>query len=116
MSVSLRKSWCARKRNVPSAADAAHEQVARVLRGRGLRREGARRGAVYGGGRCHPQRLVGALRVELAAEAVEAGLLGGVVRRRGPGRLPLQRPVHSLVAPVLLGAAGGDALMLRCPA
>ena len=56
------------------------------------------------------ERLVRPVGVEVLPEAVEARLLARLVRRRRPGRLRLQRPVHALVPPVLLRAARLDPL------
>ena len=84
------------------------------------RRQGA--GVLAGGGpveRCRRpalQELVGALVVVLAAESIERPLLRG---ERGPGRpnrLALQRLVHPLVGPVLLGVGRQDPLVLNAQA
>ncbi len=54
--------------------------------------------------------------VELLDERVEAGLLLQAVHAGRTGRLLLQGQVHALVAAVLLGMAGLDALDLDAPA
>jgi hypothetical protein len=50
------------------------------------------------------------LLVELVDEAVELALLLEKILRRRVGSFFLQRQVHALVAPVLLGVRGFDAL------
>ena len=53
---------------------------------------------------------MGAVVVEVLTEPVEAGLLLACARRRRPGGLGLQGPMHALVASVLLGLARLDPL------
>jgi hypothetical protein len=53
---------------------------------------------------------VGSFGIELVSEGVEAGLLLETVETWWPGCFGLQREVHALVAAVLLGLAGLDAL------
>jgi hypothetical protein len=62
------------------------------------------------GGALHGERFVGPLGVELAHEGVEAGLLLRAVYAWWPGRLLFQGEMHALMAAVLLGMAGLDAL------
>ena len=66
--------------------------------------------AVDVGGALHGERLVGSFGVELVEEGVEACLLLQAVHARRAGCLLLEREVHALVAAVLLGVAGLDAL------
>ena len=58
----------------------------------------------------HAQPLVRSLVVEFLDEAIEAALLLEEVFGRGMGRFPLERQMHALVAPVLLGVSRLDAL------
>src|SRR5262245_27033427 len=95
----------------PGPADAADVPVPRIV---GRWQPGGQwpgRRGVAGGRRLLAERLVRPLLVELVAEAVEAPLLGGVVPARRSGGLGLERPVHSLMAAVLLGATRLDALV-----
>jgi hypothetical protein len=88
------------------AADAPHLPVRRVL-GRGQPPRVRAAATARSSSPASPgQRLVRALGVVLAAEAVEHALLRPRVRRRGPGGLRLERAVHALVPPVLLRRAG----------
>ena len=61
-------------------------------------------------GHLHLQRLVRPVLVEVADEVVEAGLLDEEVLGSRLGGFLLEREVHALVAAVLLGMAGLDAL------
>jgi hypothetical protein len=57
------------------------------------------------------QRFRWALFVILAAEAIEAHLLGRLIMLRGPGSFGFQGAVHAFVRPVLLWSPRFNALM-----
>src|SRR5213078_3616146 len=80
--------------------DEAHQVMAGVLGVRQAARVRARRRVPDGS-----RRL---LVVVLSAEALEAALLAAAGAGGRPGRLGLQRAVHALVGPVLLGMTWRD--------
>jgi hypothetical protein len=70
----------------------------------------ARRGRVELGGALHVDGLVWSFLVEFFYELVEAGLLLQAVHAGRPGGLFLEREMHALVTPVLLGISRLDPL------
>src|SRR5208283_1976400 len=71
---------------------------------------GAARGGVEVGGAFHVGRFMWPFLIEFLHEIIESGLLLETVHSRRPGRLFLERKMHALMAAVLLGMTGLDAL------
>src|SRR5437016_3742571 len=91
--------------------DEAHQVMAGVLGVRQAARVRARRRVPDGSRRLLAECFMRPLVVVLSAEALEAALLAAAGAGGRPGRLGLQRAVHALVGPVLLGMAWRDALL-----
>jgi len=92
------------------AADAADEEVGRVVVGLDPPGHRAQRCLVDLRRPLHVQCFVGTVFVELLAEAVQLPLLGWQAAGRRDGGLLLERAVYALVDGLLLGPAGLDEL------
>src|SRR5437762_14175426 len=94
----------------PVGADVPDLEAVRVLERRKPVWHRPRRGRVTRGWRLLVERLVRALVIELLAKDVELALLRRKTPGRRPGRLCLQRAMHSFMAPVLRRPARLDQL------
>jgi hypothetical protein len=96
---------------IEKASDHALAPIgAGILERRESRRIGPRGRPIHRRGRLVGQRFMGPEFVVLAPEGIEAALLVPAGRGRGARRRPLERPVHPLVAAVLLRLARLDQL------